>query len=126
MARAVLAVVVGFVVWTALWLGGAMVVAMVFGLDLTAGGLRETGPLAAFVALSVVCSLAAGVTCSAVNGRRCGRAVPVLAGVLLLVGIGVQVPAWADFPVWYHLVFLVLLVPMTLVGGRLMSRASRD
>jgi hypothetical protein len=42
----------------------------------------------------------------------------VLPGVLLLIGfIPVHVMLWDKFPVWYHLAFLLSLVPLTYLGG---------
>jgi hypothetical protein len=46
--------------------------------------------------------------------------------VLLLMGIGFEVSAWQLTPVWYHLVFLVLLVPAVLYGGRLREGSVRE
>jgi hypothetical protein len=46
--------------------------------------------------------------------------VPLLLGVTLLVGfIPVHVRLWSFFPFWYHLVFLVTLVPLVVLGSRL-------
>ena len=40
---------------------------------------------------------------------------------MLVTGIAVQAGVWALMPVWYHLVFLALLVPVCLVGARLVG-----
>ena len=45
------------------------------------------------------------------------RYIWILAGCLLATGIPVQLSAWNDLPVWYNLVFLTLLVPVTIAGG---------
>jgi hypothetical protein len=46
--------------------------------------------------------------------------VGLAAGALLLVvGIAVQVSYWDALPVWWHLAFLVSIVPFTLLGARL-------
>jgi hypothetical protein len=47
------------------------------------------------------------------------RTVWVFAVIQLVVGIGFEVSYWAMTPVWYHLVFLALLVPATVWGGAL-------
>ena len=44
-------------------------------------------------------------------------AVLTLAGLLLATGIAVQAAAWSTMPLWYHLTFLFLLVPMTIAGA---------
>ena len=44
----------------------------------------------------------------------------IVLGVTLLVGfIPVHVRLWSFFPFWYHLVFLVTLVPLVVLGSRL-------
>jgi hypothetical protein len=45
-----------------------------------------------------------------------------LAVLQLLLGIGIEASAWSMTPVWYHVVFLALLVPATVYGGRLRVR----
>ena len=37
----------------------------------------------------------------------------------MATGIPVQLSAWDQLPVWYNLVFLVLLVPVTMLGVRI-------
>ena len=76
-------------------------------------------PLLLTVVLSVVCSLAAGITVAMGAPRAVPRGLTVLAVLLLVTGVGVQAAAWTLMPVWYHLVFLGLLVPGCLLGARL-------
>ena len=48
------------------------------------------------------------------------RNAPLGLGILLFAfGLLVQVVAWNYMPLWYHVVFLALLIPMTMLGGRL-------
>ena len=55
---------------------------------------------------------------------REGKGGPLWTGILLLAtGIAVQLQYWSLLPIWYHLVFLVLLVPSTVAGGSLRPRA---
>jgi hypothetical protein len=39
--------------------------------------------------------------------------------LLLVVGIYFQSQYWHVMPLWYHLIFLALLIPMCFVGARL-------
>ena len=123
MMRATLAVLLGFAVWTALWLAGNSVL-FTEAAEVVGAGERYTavGPLSGAIGLSVVCSLSAGLVASKLGGA--GRPVAVLAGLLLLTGLGVQVGAWDLMPVWYHVLFLVLLVPCTCLGGCLGARGT--
>ena len=45
------------------------------------------------------------------------KTVWVFAMIQLVVGIGFEVSYWEMTPVWYHLVFLALIVPATVWGG---------
>ena len=120
MARLIGGVIAGYAVWTVLWLGGNR---MLFGAaaDRVGAGepYAEIGPLLGLVALSIVCSLAAGAVTAVVAAGRAHAAALALGVLLLVTGIGVQASVWALMPAWYHLTFLVLLVPVTLAGARM-------
>ena len=120
MFRSIIAVVVGFALWSALWLGGnALLFAKAADAAKAKTPITEMPTLLGLLALSVGCSAAAGLAVAriAVRGKT---KVPVLitAILLLLVGVGVQSAAWSLMPVWYHAMFLGLLVPVTLIAGR--------
>jgi hypothetical protein len=75
-------------------------------------------PLLVSLVLSFVCSLTAGVAVAVVDPQAVRRGLIVLSVLLVGTGVGVQSSAWNLMPVWYHLVFLVVLVPMCLLGAR--------
>jgi hypothetical protein len=74
--------------------------------------------------LGAISSLAAGFVAAWIAKGRMGAA--TLTGIVLL---GLFIPnhylLWAKFPVWYHLTFLVSLLPLTLLGATLNSRTCR-
>ena len=112
------AVGAGAVLWAVLWVGGTAAAAGAFPEALPAGAaVTAAAPLAGLILYSVILSVAAGYTAAAVG--RGMRPVRWLAGLQLVLGIAIEAAAWSLTPVWYHLVFLLLLVPMTLWGGRL-------
>ena len=120
MVRIFLSVVVGYTLWTLLWLTGSLGIQAgwsdAFAAFQDGQPITAAAPLLLSLLLSVVCSLAGGWSAAAVSqGSR--PAVGVLAGLLLLTGVGVQASSWALMPVWYHLTFLALLVPVTLLGA---------
>ena len=48
------------------------------------------------------------------------RKLSVGAGIaLLIVGLGVQISAWDAIPVWWHVIFLAMLVPVCMYGASL-------
>jgi hypothetical protein len=41
--------------------------------------------------------------------------------LLLALFVPVHVGLWAKFPLWYHVVFLGSLIPLVLLGGKLLE-----
>lgn len=121
MIRAIVGVVVGYIVWTVLWLGAGMFLLPEAGAKVGRGeAFTEAGPLAIAIGVSVACSLAAGFTCAKIVAGKPGLgAAGALCASLLATGILVQASIWKLEPLWYHLTFLVLLAPMTLAGFRM-------
>ena len=122
MMRAALAVIAGYALWSGLWLGGNMVLSGAF--PGPAGALRAGEPasgvgyFAAALGLSVFCSFTAGLLTASVAPTRAGWTVLSMASLLLLTGIFVQASVWTLMPIWYHVPFLALLVPIAVIGGR--------
>ena len=123
MGKVIVGFVVGFIFWTVLWLGTDALMSFVPTIYPTTdidGSLNvvPTTYLIIRLVLSVIFSILAGVIATIISGERWKS--PLLLGVgLLLVGLIVQFGAWNILPLWYHLLFLILLVPMTLFGGLL-------
>lgn len=117
MGRIILGIVIGFAVWSVLWLGGGagLQAAMPesFGPD---GTTESASVLGILVVLSIVCSVASGLAAAAISKRGL-KAGAILGVVLLAVGIAVQAGYWDRLPLWYHLLFLALLFPATLIGA---------
>ncbi len=135
MIRIILGVVVGFIAWSILWVGSDQVLIMLspgwygrhqIGLE-TADIIpftADTSILIMTLVRSVIVSLLAGFLAAFVANEN--RKAPFALGVLLLiVGIAVQAGVWPYLPLWYHLAFLILLIPVTLLGARLRSGTSR-
>ncbi len=130
MGRIILGVIAGFVLWSILWLGTdfAMGAAMSwyaqhqadFQRAMLTNGTFEpnTTILLLNIVRALLISIAAGFV-AALIARESRRAALILGILLLLFGIMVQVIAWRYLPVWYHLVFLALLIPATVLGGKL-------
>lgn len=131
MVRTILAVVAGFIVWSIVWVGSdqvlinlsrgwygahqfAMEKALYNGESFTA----DTTIMLIRVVISIVASIMAGFIASFIAVGN-SRATLALGIVLLIVGIAVQAMLWSVQPIWFHVVFLILLVPMTILGGRL-------
>jgi hypothetical protein len=123
--RSIAALVSGYVLWTVLWLGGnaGLRAAGTLPGDLTRPVLAPM-PLFALLVLSVVCSLSSGYVAGAVLRSSSIRTVALLGVLLFATGCFVQSTVWHLMPLWYHLVFLGMVIPVTLVGGVVRKRRS--
>ncbi len=119
MIRNILSVLAGFAVWTVLWLASnAAIAAAVPGAFGDDGATDNAAILVLFLVLSVVFSVVAGSLCVKLAREKPMRLAWILGVLLLAVGIFVQIQFWDVMPVWYHLIFLALLVPGVLLGAR--------
>lgn len=119
MGRSILAAVVGFVVWSVLWLGGNSLLSI-----LTPGSFNEDGSTDStlifiiLLVLSILFSLISGYLTARLATTSSTGPLLGLGIALLAVGLLVQIQFWALFPLWYSILFLALLIPATIVGGR--------
>ncbi len=121
MGKIILGIVVGFIVWSVVFVGGeALVKAIAPGMAAPDGAtyVGSAGILLGYLVRSIIASILAGFSAVMVSAEN-SKTPLILGTVLLIVGILVQAGAWNMLPVWYHLVFLALLIPMTFVGAKL-------
>jgi hypothetical protein len=126
MARNFIGVVTGLAVWLA--------VAVVVGLI-----MRETWPAYASVAdamtftlpmmiarlsIGALATVAMGFVTACITHSMVARLIPGM--ILLIVFIPEHVMLWDKFPIWYHLSFLLSLVPLTYVGNSIARDAMRQ
>jgi hypothetical protein len=129
MGRIILGAVLGFVVWTVLWVGSDAVFMAIstsyreymegFQKALDTKQPFEINSVILFLTLlkSFICSIISGLI-TAIIAKENFKST-LLTGVLLLAfGIFVQSVMWSYLPLWYHLPFLILLIPMTVLGGK--------
>ena len=120
--KALLAVVAGLVVWIA--------VVTVTGLIMrsswpayarVADAMTFTLPMMlARLSIGALATLAAGWVTAAIAPQP--MLVRLMPGLILLAAfIPQHIALWNNFPVWYHLTFLLSLVPPTYLGGRASS-----
>jgi len=81
--------------------------------------------LAGRLAVGGLSSLAAGATLAWI-AKSADAAATALGIVLLAVFLPVHYGLWDKFPVWYHVVFLVSLLPLALLGARLVAPRSLE
>ena len=120
MVKAIIAIVAGLVAWIAVVaLAGVIMRSSWPAYARVADAMTFTLPmLFARLAIGAVATLAAGWVAAAIAPRS--MVARLLPGVLLLVAfIPQHISLWNVFPLWYHLTFLLSLVPLTYLGGSL-------
>jgi len=117
-------VIAGFVLWTALWIASDLALRLISPEWYVEASKNFS---TTFLLITLVRSIVISVVCgyiAALIARQNGAATALVLGVLLLAfGVFVQAQLWNSIPLWYHLLFLVTLIPATYLGGRLRSRA---
>ena len=120
MVRSIFAVLTPSFVWGALWVatGSALTWAMPDRFD-PGGAVRDPLVLVTLLLASSALSVMAGWLCATIAKEAVMKHVVVLAALQLGIGIMVQSGVGELMPLWYHVTFLGLVVPMHLLGGRL-------
>jgi len=132
MVRIVLGVIAGFVAWSIVWVGSDQVLIQTLdwyrdhqlmfekALVNKEAFLPNVTILGMNIGRSIIISILAGFFAAFVANEN--KWSTLILGVLLLAfGTMVEILAWNYLPIWYHVVFLLLLIPMTIVGGKLKS-----
>jgi hypothetical protein len=131
MIRVVLAVVAGFFAWLIAWFGSEKILSAIwpegFGAHQRAfqaaienGGqfTANTTLLLTHIVMGSIVSVLSGFLAARIAGQNT-RAPLVLGFLLLALGILKMVLSWPYVPIWYHVIFTALLIPMTIMGGKL-------
>jgi hypothetical protein len=120
MEKKALGVIAGLVVWIAVTtVAGVIIRAAWPAYASVADAMTFTLPMMiARLGIGAVATVAAGWVAATVTRRS--RLATLLPGVVLLAGfIPQHIMLWEKFPVWYHLTFLLSLIPLAFLGGKL-------
>lgn len=132
MVRIVLGVIAGFFAWVIAWFGSEKILSAIwpeFGVHQRAfqaaienGGqfTADTGALLTHIILGSIVSVMSGFLAALIAGGN-QRAPLVLGFLLLALGILKAVMSWPYVPIWYHLIFTAILLPMAILGGKLIT-----
>jgi Na+-translocating ferredoxin:NAD+ oxidoreductase RnfD subunit len=131
MIRIISGVIAGFFAWLIAWVGSEKILAAIwpesyganqraFEAALTNGGqfTADTTLLLIQIILGSLVSVLAGFLAARIAGEN-KRAPLVLGFLLLALGLLKAVLSWPYVPLWFHVTFTALLVPMTILGGKL-------
>jgi len=132
MVRIVLGVIAGFFAWAIVWVGSEKILSAIwpegYGAHQLAfeAAIKNGGPFTADTTL-LLTQIVLGSFVSAMSGFLAAliagenKRAPLVLGFLLLAVFGLLKAAlsWPYVPLWYHVIFTALLLPMTIVGGKL-------
>jgi hypothetical protein len=135
MLRIVLGVVGGFIGWMIMFIGSEKIISAIwpaFGVNQKAfeeavkngagasGFTADTAMLLTQLVLGLAVSLLAGILAALIAGEN--SKAPLIAGCLLLVmGIAKAVMSWQYVPIWYHVIFTTMLLPLAILGSKLIN-----
>jgi len=132
MLRTVLGVIAGFFAWAIVWVGSEKILSAIwpaFGVHQRAfeeaiknGGqfTADTTMLLTHIVLGSIVSVMSGSLAALIAGENT-RAPLVLGFVLVAVGLLKAVMSWPYVPIWYHVIFTAILLPMAIMGGKLIT-----
>src|SRR5436853_2180361 len=135
MLRIVLGVIGGFFAWVIVWIGSEKILSAIwpaFGVHQRAfeeavknGGqfTADTTMLLTHIVLGSIVSVMAGSLATLIAGENT-RAPLVLGFLLLAVGLLKAVMSWPYVPIWYHVIFTTILLPMEILDSKLINAAN--
>ena len=130
MLRIILGIIVGYIVWTVLWLGSDAIFSAISSDWATKSvefraAVEKNIPytpdsmiLIVLLVKSVIVTIISGFA-AALIARENTKSTVILGLLLFISGIFVQFMHWNYMPLWYHVSFLLMLIPMTILGGKL-------
>ena len=130
MVRIALGVIAGFFAWVLVWVVSETILSAIwpeFGthqaefqaaVEFGNPFVANTAILLVHIVLASVVSLVSGFIAAVVAGEN-KRAPMVLGFLLLAMGFLKVAMSWPLVPVWYHVIFTAILLPMAIEGGKL-------
>ncbi len=135
MARKILSVIGGFIGWLVIWFTAEKSLAATwpaFGIQqnafeqaLKTGDQFTAEPvmLVTHIVIGAVASVAAGAIAALAAGEN-SRAPLGVGRLLLIMGVVKAVMSWSYVPIWYHVCFTLILLPLAIIGGKLIRKAA--
>ena len=133
MVRIVLGVIAGFFAWMIAWVGTEKILSAIwpefgthqrsFQAAIENGGqfTADTKMLLTHIVLGSIVSVMSGFLAALIaSGNQ--RAPLVLGCLLLALGVLKAVMSWQYVPIWYHVIFTAILLPMAIMGGKLVTK----
>ena len=135
MLRIIFGVISGFFGWAIVWFGSEIVLSAIwpawYGANQTAfeaavakGGqfTADTTILLMNIVRGSLVSVISGFLAALIAGEN-KRSPLILSLMLVAFGLLIVFMSWSYIPIWYHVIFTALLIPMTYLGARLRTPA---
>ncbi len=135
MMKIALGVFGGFVAWLIVWIGAEKIFSAIwpawfgahqvaFTAAIKSGGAFSADTMILLIQIILGCfaSVIAGFLAARI-ARENQRAPLILGIVLLAFGLLKVTMSWAYVPIWHHVLFAALLIPMTIAGGKFKTAA---
>jgi hypothetical protein len=137
MLRITMSAIGAFVAWFVMWIGSEKTLSALgpewfgahqraFQAALVNGGqfTADTTLLLTHLVLCVIVTGLAGFLAALMSGES--KRAPLILGVLLLLlGLMKAKMSWPYVPIWYHVAYTALLLPMAILGGRMTQGKKR-
>ena len=124
MWRIILAIIIGFIIWIAIFAGVEPLIDKIAPSLTVEKGTTYTESvivLMQYLIRSIIASIVAGLIASLISAENIKA--PLILGIALFaVTTAINISGWNTLPVWYHLCLLGLIIPMTILGGKLKKR----
>ena len=130
MVRIALGVIAGFFTWIATWLLSETILSAIwpeFGthqaefqaaVEFGDPFAAKTTILLVHIVFALAVSLVSGFVAALVAGEN--KRAPLILGFLLLaIGLLKAAMSWPLVPVWHHVIFTAVLLPMAVLGGKM-------
>jgi len=131
MVRIVLGAIAGFIAWSIIWVGSEKALSAIwpewYGANQVAfeaavanGGAftADTTILLMNIVRGSIISVLSGFLAALIAGEN-KRSPLILVVLLVAFGLVIVAISWRYIPLWYHIIFTALLIPMTMAGGKL-------
>lgn len=120
MLKNIFAVIGGFVLWSAAWIVSDLTL-LLLSPEWYGENLKNPNTLVLLIGLArgVFISLLSGYVAALIAREKRMQTALVLGVLLFAFGIFVQASNWEKIPLWYHLIFLAVLIPATWFGAKL-------
>lgn len=127
MLRSILAVIAGSLTWMGTALGTDTVLLLTFPQWFDDKGATRLAPVLIFMGFYSLGFSVLGAYVTALIARRSEIKHALALGILqLAMGIMATISFWDSAPAWYHIGFLLLLVPANVFGGWLRLRQKEN